>query len=283
MQGISKKYRNGGWPFELGYIILPSSISEDARKKYINTCYRKKKVSILLRDGGVAHNCPIPKYLLREIFFPKEFRQVGSSVLLYIHPFYNSPMIVALYEKENDADFSEEFEKRMQSLNGGNLAEIITRGKNGEIMLNVDSDQEDGGVISITIANKNRAGKLNLSVLGTSDIYVSGKTSLYSNSEVDLRVEDLDNEEVSSINVKGSKIILNDNRLDSFMADINASTERYNLIEEKVNDIIEIIRDLWTPITTDGGAALKTLFTTPPMEDLIQTDVDDIKDDKILN
>jgi len=283
MKGISKKYQNGSWLFRIGNIIIPPLKGEDDRKKYITTCYRKKKVSILLRDGGVAHNCPIPKYLLREISFPEVFGDVGSTVLVIIHPFYNTPMVTVVYEKEDDADLSEEFEKRIQSINGANFAEISTRGKNGEINLNINSDQEDGGIVSINVNNLSRAGKLKIKVIGEADIYTSSKCALYSNSEVDLRVEDLDNDISSSINIKGSEIVLNDNILNSFIADINSLKDRYNLIESKLNSIIKIVRDTWVPVATDGGAALKLLFTSPPFEDLVETEVDDIKDEKIKN
>jgi len=282
MNNVSKKYQNDSWLFRRGFIFIPPNKEGIERDKYITTCYRKKTVSVIVGDGGVAHNCPIPKYLLREVSFPEKFGGVGSSVLTIIDPFHNVPMVIAIFGKEDDVDLSEEFEKRIQSLNGENLAEIITRGKNGEIVLNVDSDQEDGGIVSITVANRNRSGKLQLKILGDSEINVSNKCSLYSNSEVDLRVENLDTDEVSSINVKGSEIVLNDNRLDSYIADINALTERYNILEDDLNTLKEAFIN-WVPVTTDGGAALKAITTDWQVATLIQTEVDDIKDEKIKN
>jgi hypothetical protein len=282
MKGVDKKYQNEGWPFELGWIIIPTLNDEDSRKEFIDTCFRKKKVSIVTQGGGVAHNCPIPKHLLREIQFPENSNEVGSSVFIYIHPSYNVPIILSLFEKEDDADLSEEFEKRFQSINGENIAEINIRGQKGVIDLNVDSDEADGGVIQINVSNKSRDGKLKLKILGEADIYVSSKCAVYSNSEIDLRTEDLETEESSSINIKGSEIVLNNNLLDSFIADINAIAERYNLIESDINELKEVF-NTWIPASGDGGAALKAAATNWIIDTLVQTDVDDIKDDKIKN
>ena len=59
------------------------------------------------------------------------------------------------------------------------------------------------------------------------------------------------------------------------------TVEHLNTIENKINDLINVFTN-WTPITGDGGLALKTALTTWVEQHLTPTENKDIANTKIL-
>ena len=88
--------------------------------------------------------------------------------------------------------------------------------------------------------------------------------------------------ETISMVITQENITFNDNRLDSFIPDINKLTDKLNQLEGEVNDLKQVFRS-WTPVIQDGGAALKLGVATWAAIDITETTKDDIKDEKILN
>lgn len=85
-----------------------------------------------------------------------------------------------------------------------------------------------------------------------------------------------------SLEVNQENIIFNGNRLDSYLTDINALTDKINQLEQQINDLKGVFRN-WTPVIQDGGAKLKIGVSEWAAVDIIKTQIDDIKDEKILN
>lgn len=264
----------------IGYVIIPKN--ED-RGKYINTSLRKGRVSILLEDGGgVAHNCYVAKHVLQDIVFPSEFGKCGSPVMFHISNFYRTPMIFAIFQEENNLNVSFEGEKILESFIDNDIAQVKVSGDGGQIDLIVNSEQSGGGVINLNVKNKDKTGKLNIKVIGDSNIYTYNDSTVTSENNLNLVCKNVTTGDEYSMKLnKETGVTFNDNVLSSFIADINKLTDQINLVEDKVNAIIEIIRDIWVPVTTDGGAALKALFAS--VLDLQNTTVDDIKDENIKN
>lgn len=284
MAGVNKKYRTGFlMQIFKGYIFLPPNLEDDARTKYIQTCYRTGKVSVLLDGGGVAHNVPIDKNTLKEVNFPESFGEAGDSVLCWLNPYNNRPMVFALFNKEDESTISDENEYKVVRSNGNNISSIDIKGNEGEVYINVDSDDEDGGNIVLNVNNVNRNGSLKINVNGEADIYTSNKAKISSNTELELTVKNLDTDNESSLNITGEKHVFNDAVLNSFIADINKLVEKINIIESDLNTLKEIIRTDWTPVAQDGGAALKLAAATWYSNIITETEVDDIKDSKIEN
>jgi hypothetical protein len=76
-------------------------------------------------------------------------------------------------------------------------------------------------------------------------------------------------------------IVFNGNDKNSFATDINKLIERLNTIEKDINDLKTVFKTSWTPVAMDGGAALKLASATWAGKSIIETKVDDIKDELI--
>ena len=169
-----------------GYIFIPTDQFGNKRDVFIQRCYRTKKVSLVFDEGGFAHNCLISLDCLKQIEFPQEKNKVGSTVLCYIDNFRKKPMIFSVFSKEDDIILQKEFDKKLTSINGENKAEIIVRGKTGELILNVDSEEDSGGKFTLVVKNKNKKANLNIRVLGDATVYGENAITLKSVNTITL-------------------------------------------------------------------------------------------------
>jgi hypothetical protein len=85
-----------------------------------------------------------------------------------------------------------------------------------------------------------------------------------------------------TLNLSNGEIVFNDNRLGSYITDINKLVERMNIIEQDINQIKDFFAQ-WVPIPFDGGAALKAISSPWHSNPLVETTVPDIKDNLIKN
>jgi len=233
----------------------------------------------LIDNGGIAHRCPIDKETLKNITFPQKYPEVGDSVLLWVDPFSGKPLVIASFLKEGEQMLLKENEKNLTASDIDNVAQIKVL-PDGTINISVDTDIN--GIINISANNTDSTAKFKVNVNGTTDIYTSSKLSVYSNSEIDLRVKNVESEEISSLNIKAENTVFNDNKLNSFLPDINKLKEQYNKLEQDINTLKDAFNS-WTPAAQDGGAALKTSSTQWFSEKLTETEIDDIKDPKLKN
>lgn len=88
--------------------------------------------------------------------------------------------------------------------------------------------------------------------------------------------------ESASLEINNDQIIFNANELDSFGININSLIDRINLLEEDINSLKTVLTN-WIPVPQDGGYSLKTASATWAGSQLVNTEVNDIKDPKILN
>lgn len=116
--------------------------------------------------------------------------------------------------------------------------------------------------------------KVQLLRLGRSDDFMIVGTELY--DKVIIQGDEI------SLVVTQENITFNNNRLGSFLLDINKLVEKVNQLESQINDLKGVLRN-WTPVPQDGGAQLKIGVTTWAATDIVETTVDDVKDEKILN
>ncbi len=84
----------------------------------------------------------------------------------------------------------------------------------------------------------------------------------------------------SSVVIDDKSIVFNEASSNSFLININNITKQLNAIENDLNNVKTIFKS-WVPVPQDGGAALKSSITSWASKSITNTNVDDIKDDKI--
>ena len=156
----------------------------DARENYIARCYRKQKVMILFDNGGFSGDCSVGIGALRDIVFPKKSSEVGSTVLCWMEPESGKPVVVSVLGTESDIIDTTEFKKKISSLTQTGAANVSVEGSRGEVFIDANSSENDGGNIYVTVSNKSKTGKLSIKVIGTAEIYTDSDCTITSGGKI---------------------------------------------------------------------------------------------------
>jgi len=210
--GISRNnVSNYTYPVGFGYIVIPS---DEDRDKYIETCLRKERVSILLDGGGsIISNCYISREALNGIKFPEDSDDLGSCVAFISPKFNNLPIIVGIISKADETQLLEEDSFKRQVSTDGALVTIEGKGKTGELFVTVESEFENEGNINIALKSKNNTSKFNLKCFGDITIDAEGGVDLKASDTVKIRsTEVIDGvEEIKSkVEVNNDGVIVKD-------------------------------------------------------------------------
>jgi hypothetical protein len=146
IEGISRKYhQNPINTVGYGYIVLPYNVS---RRDFIDTAYRKEKVSIIPDQGSsYINDCYITRSALREISWPKDENGLGSAIVYVTNYFNNKPFILGVISKEDQTTLSEEYGITYSIRYNENKTTIAQNAERGEILLNVNHFTEAASII----------------------------------------------------------------------------------------------------------------------------------------
>lgn len=183
--GISKDtIHNSRVVMNTGYIIIPSNVDRDS---FVENCFRREKVSILVEEGGgVVNDCYITKQALKDIDFPtKSISEklngkseekdsfLGSAVNFISEPYHGQPIILGTTSKVDESGLLTEGLFRQFKLKDGNFVSIQGDAKSATISIDVSGGDNDGS-LNINVRNKNENSKLNINVRGDFNTFVKG-------------------------------------------------------------------------------------------------------------
>ena len=148
MRGVSRNITsNFSFPVNRGYISIPVNVD---RTLFIEDCFRRERVTILVEDGGgMIHNCYISRNELQEIYFPQESNKLGSQIIFVVEPMFDMPIIIATISKENETQLLKENIFKVIKSFGTNHVTVIGDGNTGSLFVTVKG--EEGGKIHINL------------------------------------------------------------------------------------------------------------------------------------
>lgn len=260
MEGVSRKQQyNKAYTIDFGNIIIPEG---QDREDFINTCYRKERVTILgLSGAGVYTNCPIIKEALGNISFPSDTNTLGSLVVFASHPFHNKPVIIGTISKLAESQLLSEGGWKIGKVSGESSANITGNASEGVININIDS--ETTANLNINVVGEN-GSKVKIQCQTEAEIYSDEKISIRTTGEVDITAINPSAEgEESKLSITPTEInIVPSERVNLFQGEEplvlgnKLKSELEILQEQKVDIIISALEN--SPIVaTDGGAAYK--------------------------
>lgn len=164
----------------VGYIVLPPEID---REKYVTLALQRGVVAMQLENGGIA-NVLVPKHIINDIEFPNSIVELGSLVFWINVPKYNQPVIVGIYNKNEDLNDITENAFCIKRVKDGSV-EIFG---NGEGNLNISVSSSKGGKLNVNVTGSNSLASI--FVDGVLEIKTSQELSVESNKLVKFTVKD---------------------------------------------------------------------------------------------
>lgn len=178
MKGIRRDRNQLIDPVGYGYVCIPEGVD---RSKYIKTCYRKEKISILLDQGGsMILDCYITKEALQNIKFPESSDELGGLVVYVIQKFNSKPIIIGTISKTNESQLLDENTFKLNK-NKNDSGVSISGNADGSLSIYVNN-KTSGGKVSINIVGED--SELNIRNSGTTNIDSTGDVNVKSSSSV---------------------------------------------------------------------------------------------------
>lgn len=179
MNGIGKIGMNQNRDtVSLWRIYMPSDVD---REVYIKTCFLTGTVTLINENGEIVHRVKIGKLAIQTIKFPLDLKSFGSEVICLTAPYSGKLYVTDVYTSSTEFGDQGEDQYRLYKSTDDGFAEVRIDGK-GNIFLSVDGEGESN--ITISVANKDRTGKLNVNVNGDILVQNDGTTTLKSTNQV---------------------------------------------------------------------------------------------------
>lgn len=176
--------RQGVWdiryPVGAGYITIPPE-NDTNRDDYIRTCFNRQKLSIITTDFIPINNCMITRSAIKDITFPQTPNLLGSAVV-YVNDMYNDTVMIVGVLNNSDSELLIENEFRLNKRSKNGSVNISGNAKNTAIYIDVNSETDEDGNLTIDVRNKSNTSKVLLKVSGDIDIEATGDINIYSNS-----------------------------------------------------------------------------------------------------
>lgn len=96
IDGVSRE-RQSDSPYSVGYgyIAIPSGVDRD---DYIDTCFRRERVTVITDLGGVFNDCYITSDALQRISFPSDIEEKVVVFVLFLVLSTTNQLLLVYYK-----------------------------------------------------------------------------------------------------------------------------------------------------------------------------------------
>jgi hypothetical protein len=176
----------------VGYIFIPENYKGSSRVDFIEECYRRERVSIIIEGGTTKHDCYITQEALQNITFPSNCVSdgedaLGSVVIFLTEESRDHPVVIGTLSKPDGSKLLKEDSVRLFRYSDGNYAAIMVDGKTGSINVSTFSRSGvNGGNLEINVSNQNKSAKLSVNVKGSVEIEATEKIKINGAKNIEL-------------------------------------------------------------------------------------------------
>lgn len=190
IEGVSRQLQqNSASPINHGYIAIPEGVDRDA---FIETCFRRNRVTIITDYGAVINECYVLKNVLQMIEFPVEVGFKGSCVCYVCGEFSNKPIVIGVIDENDQSSLLNENMFRLtKKMNG---TEILIQGDPGNNSLIVNVTSKEPANIKIAVKG-NEENTVAIQSSGVVDITTDKLVNIKSFETISSQIVDVENQE----------------------------------------------------------------------------------------
>lgn len=152
-----------------GYIFIPNDITD--RNLFISNCYNTCTVSVLTAEGQRFDKVEVNRSIFSDLDFPETVNDLGSLVFWVKHQKHNQPIVVAILNKKGEILGYQKGQFSIKKDSSTGIVSILGDSNNGNLFINVDSDE--GGNIIINAKNSGKNNKVKINVDGNIETIAS--------------------------------------------------------------------------------------------------------------
>lgn len=188
IDGVSRE-RQSDSPYSVGYgyIAIPSGVDRD---NYIDTCFRRERVTVITDLGGVFNDCYITSDALQRISFPSNIEEKGSCVCFISCTFNNKPIVVGVLQGDNSSSMLKENMYQVRKVMGDSEVLIQANPKDNSLVINLTSSKAGKVFLKCVGSEENE-----LNIVSSGSVNVSADKSINATSykEASVQIKDVEN------------------------------------------------------------------------------------------
>lgn len=173
----------------IAYIVAPTDVD---LKDYIDSCMRKKTVSILTESGEYVHEVPVGKLAIQLIEFPKDdgnnSRKLGSPVCILNIENKNKPIVVEVFDATDDFSMTIENSFTFCKKTSNTNVNVSFLGNEGIGSIGLYSNDKENG-LDVNINNKNGNGYFKMFVNGFFNLITKKRILLKSSEGIYIEIK----------------------------------------------------------------------------------------------
>lgn len=170
--GKPKNQSNTLGTVTIGYIAIPAEVDRDT---YIQSCFRRNKVSVYIEGGCFINDIYITNEALQNISFPEEIQQKGTQVVINTIGWNGCPIIIGTLPTTDESPTWEEDIYRFRKVIENVSMWIEVNPKQKRLNISVNSDEPT----ELVVENKGcEESKVSIVSSGEVEIKTDKKTVL---------------------------------------------------------------------------------------------------------
>lgn len=178
----------------VGYVYIPVGIDRD---EFVQTCYRKSRVSIMLdQGGGVINECYITQEVLNNVVFPDFNGLTGTPIVFATDDFNTKPIVIGTLREPDNYNVREDGEMVHEVSYENTIVSVSGSAKEGTLGISISGQSPNNIFISCVGGEES---KIEIEADNEISIKANSKVDVTSYEELSVKMKDVDSEIVSEL------------------------------------------------------------------------------------
>jgi hypothetical protein len=178
----------------VGYVYIPMGIDRD---EFVQTCYRRSRISIMLdQGGGVINECYITQEVLNNVVFPPSNGLTGTPIVFVTDDFNTKPIVIGTLREPDNYNVREDGEMVHEVSYGNAIVSISGSAKEGTLGISISGQSPNKIFISCVGGEES---KIEIEADNEISIKANSKVDVTAYEELSVKMKDVDSEIVSEL------------------------------------------------------------------------------------
>lgn len=178
----------------VGYVYIPVGIDRD---EFVQTCYRRSRISIMLdQGGGVINECYITQEVLNNVVFPSSNGLTGTPIVFVTDDFNTKPIVVGTLREPDNYNVREDGEMVHEVSYGNTIVSVSGSAKEGTLGISISGQSPNKIFISCVGGEES---KIEIEADNEISIKANSKVDVTAYEELSVKMKDVDSEIVSEL------------------------------------------------------------------------------------
>lgn len=173
----------------VGYVYIPMGIDRD---EFVQTCYRRSRISIMLdQGGGVINECYITQEVLNNVVFPDFNGLTGTPIVFATDDFNTKPIVIGTLREPDNYNVREDGEMVHEVSYENTIVSISGSAKEGTLGISISGQSPNKLFLSCVGGEES---KIEIEADNEVSIKANSKVDVTAYEELSVKMKDVDSE-----------------------------------------------------------------------------------------